>query len=234
MRRLSRMIAAALLAAAQPAAADEALPGDAGRGAVVWKKCKACHQLGKGARNTVGPHLNDVFDRRAGSVKGFRYSRDMRRAGVDGLVWDWQKLDAYIENPRALVTRTRMNFRGIANARDRADLLTFLRTWSASPANIPEAAPTAPRDPPVDAAILSIKGDREFGRYLGAECTTCHQASGADRGIPSITGWPVGTFVTVMHAYKNKVRPHAVMRMIAGRLSNEEIAALAAYFAGEK
>ena len=73
-------------------------------------------------------------------------------------------------------------------------------------------------------------GDVAYGEYLSSQCVTCHQASGADKGIPSITGWPHDSFKTVMHAYRNKARAHPVMQMIAGRLSNEEIAALAAYF----
>jgi cytochrome c len=157
----------------------------------------------------------------------------MERAGADGLVWTAETLDHYIENPRSLVTGTRMAFRGIDEAEDRADLIAFLRRYSASPRDIPEAAPTAlPRDPDVDPAVLAIEGDPAYGEYLASECLTCHQASGADEGIPSITGWPERDFVTVMHAYKNKHRPHPVMRMIAGTLSDEEIAALAAYFRG--
>ncbi|MBL6432246.1 MAG: hypothetical protein HPM95_18675 [Alphaproteobacteria bacterium] len=59
---------------------------------------------------------------------------------------------------------------------------------------------------------------------------TCHQADGEDKGIPSITGWPGDRFVTVMHAYKTKSRDNPVMQSIAASLSDEEIAALAAYF----
>ncbi|MEM7190137.1 MAG: c-type cytochrome [Pseudomonadota bacterium] len=93
----------------------------------------------------------------------------------------------------------------------------------------PEEA-TDGRDPAVDPAILAIEGDTAYGEYLASDCTTCHQADGADKGIPSITGWPRDAFVTAMHAYKAKARSHPVMQMMAGRLSNEEIAALAAYF----
>ena len=75
-----------------------------------------------------------------------------------------------------------------------------------------------------------LAGDPAYGEYLSGECTTCHQASGANDGIPSITLWPEDQFVTAMHAYKDKARANPVMQMIAGRLSNEEIAALAAYF----
>ena len=78
--------------------------------------------------------------------------------------------------------------------------------------------------------ILAIEGDREYGEYLGSECTTCHQASGDANGIPSIIGWDTEDFVIAMHAYKQKHRENPVMQMITGRLANDEIAALAAYF----
>ena len=107
-----------------------------------------------------------------------------------------------------------------------------MRQYSASPSDIPESAPTAaPRDPDVDPAILAIEGDPAYGEYLSTECVTCHQAGGEDKGIPSITGWPVEDFVVAMQAYKKQARPHPVMQMMAGRLSDEEIAGLAAYFA---
>jgi cytochrome c len=205
--------------------------GDTDRGAQIYKKCQSCHAVGKGAGNGVGPHLNELFGRKAASVEGYAYSEDLARAGADGLVWTADKLHIYIDNPKSLVTRTRMNFGGIKDETERTDLLAYLRTFSASPRDIPEAEPTAtPRDPIVDPAILAIAGDREWGEYLSSECKTCHKADGADDGIPSITGWPADVFVIVMHAYKNKARPHPVMQMMAGRLSDEEIAGLAAYF----
>ena len=125
-----------------------------------------------------------------------------------------------------------MIFGGLKKDEDRADVIAFLRGFSASPANYPEADPTARMtDHDVDPAILALKGDPEYGEYLSSECTTCHQPSGADKGIPSIIHWPEETFVAAMHAYKEKAREHPVMNMVAGRLGNEEIAALAAYFA---
>lgn len=225
-------IAAFLLSFLFASSAIAADSGDAVRGAEVWKKCKSCHMVGEGAKNRVGPHLNEAFGRAAAGVEGFRYSKSMQRAGADGLTWTPEKLDIYIENPKALVSGTRMAFRGVKDAGDRQDLLAFLRQYSASPSDIPESAPTAsPRDPDVDPAILAIEGDPAYGEYLSSECITCHQASGADKGIPSITGWPAEDFVVSMQAYKVKARPHPVMQMMAGRLSDEEIAGLAAYFA---
>lgn len=206
---------------------------DAERGEKLFRQCASCHQVGPKAKNTVGPHLNDVFGRRAGTVEGVRYSDDIIRAGVNGLHWDLPNLDVYIRDPRSLVSGTRMQFRGVKDDTDRADIIAYVRQFSDSPRDIPEAAPTAeavPHDPAVDPTILAIQGDPDFGEYLAGECTTCHQTTGEDKGIPSIVGWPPEVFVTAMHAYRSKARAHPVMRMIAAPLNDEEIAALAAYF----
>ncbi len=225
-----RVLLALLLLASPLQAADPI--GDAERGAELWAKCKGCHQVGAEARNRVGPHLNGIFGRKAGAIEGFAYSPGLTRAGADGLVWTADSLDAYIENPKSLVSGTRMSFRGFADPIDRAAVIAFLRTYSDNPSDIPEAEPTATgTDHDLDPAILAIQGDPEYGEYLSSECTTCHRADGTSEGIPSITQWPTEDFVIAMHAYKTKRRPHPVMQMMAGRLSDEEIAALAAYFA---
>lgn len=222
----------ATLVAAPLSAEEEARAlGDPERGAKIYKKCSGCHQVGPNAKNRVGPLLNGIFDRRAGEVEGFFYSKALKRAAADGLVWDLEHLDAYIENPKALVSGTRMSFRGLKKAEDRADVLAYLRQFSDDPSNIPEAAPTALHvEVELAPEVLAIVGDPEYGEYLSSECLTCHKQDGSDNGIPSITLWPEEDFVVAMHAYKRKLRPHPVMQMMAGRLSDEEIAALAAYF----
>ena len=228
-----RILAALLLtlSTALPASAD--LIGDPARGGTHFdRQCKTCHQIGPGATNRVGPVLSNIFGRRAGAVSGFPYSKSIARMGSDGLTWTLQTLDAYIENPKALVSGTRMNYRGLKDDTDRADLLAYLRDFSDQPGNIPESEPTARKTAPdLDPTILAIEGDAEYGAYLSSECSTCHRRDGADEGIPSITQWPPEDFVVAMHAYKSRLRPHPVMQMMAGRLSNDEIAALAAYFA---
>lgn len=226
------ILALALTAAmAFPMAAEDI--GDSEHGAKLFKlQCSACHQIGEGAINRVGPRLNGLFGRRAGAVDDFTYSKSMTRMGNDGLTWTLETLDAYVKNPKALISGTRMNYKGMADDQSRADLLAFIREWSDKPRDIPEAEPTARKtDHEVDPAILAIKGDPAYGEYLSSECTTCHQRDGSDQGIPSVTGWPTEDFAAAMHAYKEKLRPHPVMQMMAGRLSNDEIAALAAYFA---
>ena len=223
-------LALGLLAGAAPAQ-EAQLIGDAARGETLFRQCIGCHQVGPDAENRIGPQLNGVYGRRAGAVDGFAYSRAMERAFADGLVWDLDTLDAYIENPRALVSGTRMSFRGIRDEQDRHDVMAYLRRYSASPQNIPETVPTAyPGEVELPPEILEIVGDPAYGEYLSSECLTCHQRDGSAQGIPSITRWPTEDFVVAMHAYKRKLRPHPVMQMMAGRLSDEEIAALAAYF----
>jgi cytochrome c len=225
--RLSLTLAATLFAGASFA---EGL-GDPEKGAKVFKKCSGCHQVGTGAVDKVGPHLNGIFGSLAAEHQGYRYSKSMTRAGDDGLIWTAETLDAYLENPRALVSKTRMSFRGLKDEKDRADVLAYLRTFSDNPSDIPEAEPTAiATDHDLDPAILALEGDAEYGEYLASECLTCHKSDGTSDGIPSITLWDTEDFVVAMHAYKQKLRPHPVMQMMAGRLNDEEIAALAAYF----
>jgi len=231
MNAMKQIIMSGVVACfAQTAAANHA-DGDAKRGETVFKKCRSCHKVGDGATNRVGPQLNLIFQRPAGSIEGFKYSPSMLRAGADGLVWDHVSLDTYLENPKSLISKTRMNFRGLKDGQDRADVMAYLRQFSDDPANIPEASPTkAGTDHEVDPEILALQGDPEYGEYLSSECVSCHQIDGADSGIPSITNWPTEDFVIAMHAYKDKKRVHPVMQMMAGRLSAEEIAGLAAYF----
>jgi len=81
---------------------------------------------------------------------------------------------------------------------------------------------------------IDAAGDKAFGQYLSSECVTCHQASGRFDGIPSIVGWPEASFVEIMKLYRSKERPNPVMQTIAGKLTEEEIAALAAYFGSLK
>lgn len=101
-----------------------------------------------------------------------------------------------------------------------------------NPRDIPEAPPTAEKGDYFELSeeTLAIVGDPEFGEYLASECLTCHKSDGSYDGIPVITEWPAEDFVYAMHEYKEKLRPHPVMQMMASRLTDEEIAALAAYF----
>ncbi len=81
-------------------------------------------------------------------------------------------------------------------------------------------------------SISAAQADNKaLGQFLASECTTCHQLSGESTGgIPPITGWPKNQFIAVLRSYRAKERDNEVMQTIAGRLSDDEIAALAAFF----
>jgi len=80
--------------------------------------------------------------------------------------------------------------------------------------------------------ILNLDGDREYGEYLASDCKTCHEAGAGGDGIPNIHGRPKIQLITLLYAYREKIKLNPVMQMQAGRLTNEEIVALAAYFEG--
>ena len=200
-------------------------------GAKLFKKCQSCHQIGEGAKNRLGPQLNNIFGRTAGELPGIKYSKAMIKAGEEGLVWNNETLNTFIENPKGLVPKTRMSFRGLKNDEDRKNLLSYLSEFSKNKTQNDTLVEFLGENYfGIDSSILSIEGDPEYGEYLSSECMTCHQSSVGNDGIPSINGWLIEDFVIVMHAYKKKQRTHPVMQMMAGRLTNEEIAALAAYF----
>ena len=223
-----RVLSAALLIVLPVVGAWSA---DADGGRALYQQCKRCHQVGGGAEHRIGPHLNDVFGRAAGSLADFRYSPAMKAAGSGGLVWSEATLDAFLSDPRALVPRSRMSFAGMSGADERAELLTWLRGFSGTESSLPPAEPTFTAEEfGIDPRVLDIAGDAEYGAYLAGECITCHRTDGADEGIPSIVGWPNEDFVIAMQAYKHGNREHPVMQLVAGRLSDEEIAALAAHF----
>lgn len=124
-----------------------------------------------------------------------------------------------------------MAFAGVADAADRAALAARLRRFSGPEDSLPAAEPTATAEEyGLDPALLSVQGDPEYGAWLAGECAACHRAGAAGAGIPPITGWPVDDFVIALQAYKRGKREHPVMQLVAGRLSDEEIAALAAHF----
>ena len=192
-------------------------------GEKTFKKCKACHQIGSKAKNGVGPHLNQISGRVVGSVKDFKYSNAFLELKEKGTQWDKQMLDKYLKEPSKFIIGTTMKFSGIKRSVERQKLIDFLLQASES-SQIPF------HETSLSEEILAIVGDRDYGEYLSSECTTCHQTSGKDDGIPSITNWPVDSFVIAMHSYKSGDRKHPIMEMISKRLSNEEIASLAIFF----
>ena len=97
-------------------------------GEKAFKKCSACHQVGEGAKNRTGPHLNDVFGRTAGAIDGFRYSPAMKTAGEEGLVWTEETLAEFLSKPRDYIKRTKMSFAGFKTEDDIAAVTAYLKS----------------------------------------------------------------------------------------------------------
>lgn len=207
--------------------------GDPVRGETLFRPCVACHMIGEGAVNRIGPHLNGLVGRPIGSIEGYDYSDPLLEAGVEGAVWSENVLDRFLENPRDYLPGTSMVFRGVRREDDRVDLIAYLLE-AGGPAEQPAATSDDTGPSPEIAAILAIEGDVAYGEYLSSECTACHLAAGGE-GIPSIAGVVPSVFIMGLTAYRSEEREHPVMNMVASRLGDEEIAALAAFFesAGE-
>jgi cytochrome c2 len=126
----ARAFSAAALACLWPLAPAAAQQGNAADGAEVFKKCRACHDVGPEAKNKVGPMLNDMVGRTAGTVPQFAYSEANKTAGANGLTWSEASLAKYLEDPRAFMPGTKMAFAGLKDPQDRNDLIAYLKTFS--------------------------------------------------------------------------------------------------------
>lgn len=220
-------VTAALVLAVSGLAGMAAAEGDPERGEVLYRPCAACHMIGEGAINRIGPHLNGVVGRGIGGVEGYDYSDIFLEAAAQGEQWTESALDGFIANPDGYLPGTTMVFRGIRAAEDREDLIAFMIAEGGAAEAGEDTGPTAEV-----AAILGIDGDVAYGRFLSSECTACHIGEGGD-DIPSIRNLTPTVFIGGMAAYRSGEREHQVMNTLAGRLGDEEIAALAAYFLSE-
>jgi cytochrome c len=117
-----------LALAAMPAPAQEGNPEE---GAEVFKKCRACHDVGPGAKNKVGPLLNGIIGRHAGTVDGYNYSEANKQAGAKGLVWSEDVMFKYLEAPLTFMPGTKMAFAGLKDPQDRKDVIAYLKKFAA-------------------------------------------------------------------------------------------------------
>lgn len=116
-------------AAAEPVEEVAALdPELVAHGEKVFKKCKSCHQLGEGAKNRSGPILTGIVGRPAGTVDGFKYSKALKAAADDGLIWDEDSLTAFLAKPKAFLKGTKMSFAGLRKDEDLAGILAYLQS----------------------------------------------------------------------------------------------------------
>lgn len=111
----------------QAATLDAALVA---QGEKVFRKCKSCHEVGEGAKNKTGPHLNGIVGRVFAATDGFKYSNPMKAGGDEGRVWDAEALDAFLAKPKDFLKGTRMSFSGLKKEADRVAILEYLRSVS--------------------------------------------------------------------------------------------------------
>jgi cytochrome c len=118
-----RLPSAVLLLFATGAAASAQ---DVAAGEKSFNKCRACHQVGETAKNTVGPILNGLFGRKSGTIEGYNYSEANKNSGI---VWDEPVFAEYIKDPKAKMPGTKMSFAGIKNEQEVRDLTAFLKQF---------------------------------------------------------------------------------------------------------
>ncbi|MER8727213.1 cytochrome c family protein [Mesorhizobium sp. M1027] len=102
---------------------------EAAAGEKVFAKCKVCHVADKD-QNKVGPSLNGVIGRTAGTHLGFSYSKAMTEAGKSGVKWDEATLTTYLRDPKAMVKGTKMAFVGLKKDEDIANVIAYLKQFS--------------------------------------------------------------------------------------------------------
>ena len=117
-------LVAGLIATAAPAAAQDVAAGEK-----AFSKCRPCHMIGENAKNGVGPVLNGVIGRPAGTVEGYNYSPANKGSG---LTWDDATFLEYIAAPNAKIKGTKMAFAGIKDPVEAANLLAYLKQFDAS------------------------------------------------------------------------------------------------------
>jgi cytochrome c len=120
---LKSILALSLIALSLPAFA-----GDPKAGAQVFKKCLACHAVGEGAKNKVGPELNGLFGRPAGSAPDYDYSDANKNSGI---VWTPEVFAEYIKNPRGFIPGTKMAFAGLKKDKEIEDVTAYLAQFNA-------------------------------------------------------------------------------------------------------
>jgi len=97
--------------------------GDPSKGKRLFLQCRACHSLERKEPHKIGPNLYNFFGRKAGSQKKYKYSSQLTESGI---MWDYENLDQWLENPQALIPENKMVYVGMRNPQDREDLIAYL------------------------------------------------------------------------------------------------------------
>ena len=103
-----------------------ALAQDVTAGKSSFNKCMACHAIGEGAKNKVGPVLNGLDGRKSGTVEGYSYSEANKNSGI---TWGKDVFLEYIKEPKAKIPNTKMVFAGIKNEKEANDLWAYVASF---------------------------------------------------------------------------------------------------------
>jgi cytochrome c len=118
----------AFVAVLAVACSGEVRAQDAAAGEKAFVVCKACHQIGENAKNVVGPVLNGIIGRKAGSAPGYSYSDANKDSGI---TWDEPTFREYIKEPKAKIPGTKMVYAGLKDEQKVNDLVAFLKQYDA-------------------------------------------------------------------------------------------------------
>jgi len=113
----------ALIVLAASTHASGALAQDAAAGKTSFNKCLACHAIGEGAKNKVGPELNGIDGRKSGTAPDYSYSDANKNSGI---TWNKELFLEYIKDPKAKIPGTKMAFAGIKNEKEANDLWAYI------------------------------------------------------------------------------------------------------------
>ena len=102
---------------------------DAASGEKIFMQCKTCHQIGENAKNAVGPVLNGLFGRKAGTIEGYSYSAANKNSGI---IWDEATFREYIKDPRAKIPGTKMTFAGLKDPKQIDDIVAYLKQFDST------------------------------------------------------------------------------------------------------
>src|SRR5947199_7170009 len=123
---MKKLILSALLIIASSAATSGALAQDAAAGKTSFNKCMACHAIGEGAQNKVGPELNGLNGRKSGTAPDYSYTEANKNSGI---TWNEAQFKEYIKDPKAKIPGTKMAFSGIKNEKEAGDLWAFIAQY---------------------------------------------------------------------------------------------------------
>jgi cytochrome c len=123
---MKQLTLSTLIVIASAAASSAAPAQDVAAGKTSFNKCLACHAVGEGAKNKVGPVLNGLQGRKSGTVEGYSYTEANRNSGI---TWDEATFKDYIKDPKAKIPGTKMVFAGIKNEQEAGDLWAFLAQY---------------------------------------------------------------------------------------------------------